>query len=170
MNKIAGLISLLTLTVTGEVRGCCESFRLESGGMGEFYQVRYNWIFGLNWVFKGLSGSKSPKTAKRGPKKVTNGVSSLDLADPPPSMNQFTPFRRWIKWTLPLVRRSDWDDYKNTEKTSSPSSLGRLEKYPPSNKWCWTFYIFNCDCLKYISAPPGLQTGEICVGRDLQLW
>ena len=41
MNKIAGLVSLLTLTVSGEVRGCCESFRLESGGMGEFYQVRY---------------------------------------------------------------------------------------------------------------------------------
>ena len=39
MNKIAVFLSLLSFTVTGEVRGCCESFRLEPGGMGDFYQV-----------------------------------------------------------------------------------------------------------------------------------
>ena len=38
MNKVVRLLSLLSLAVAGEVRGCCESFRLESGGMGDFYQ------------------------------------------------------------------------------------------------------------------------------------
>ena len=38
MNKIAGLVSLLSLTVAGEVRGCCDSVTLQSGGMGDFYQ------------------------------------------------------------------------------------------------------------------------------------
>ena len=38
MTVLAALFSLFSLLTVGEVRGCCESFSLESGGMGDFYQ------------------------------------------------------------------------------------------------------------------------------------